>query len=75
MVRSGAILLLAGITVLGGYAFFLMLRAVFSAWSGVPVILQIGVPAIFAGLGLLIAAVVRDRLQERGRERFNGVKH
>jgi len=52
-----------------------MLRAVFSAWSGVPVILQIGVPSIFAGLGLLMAAVVRDRLQERGRERFNGVKH
>ena len=75
MVKFGAVLLLAGITVLGGYAFFLMLRAVFSAWSGVPVILQIGVPAIFAGFGLLIAAVVRDRLQERGRERFNGVKH
>jgi len=75
MVKFGAVLLLAGITVLGGYAFFLMLRAVFSAWSGVPVILQIGVPSIFAGLGLLMAAVVRDRLQEHGRERFNGVKH
>ncbi len=75
MVKVGTALLLVGITVLAGYAFFLILRALFSAWASVPIILQIGVPAVLAGLGLLMAAVVRDRLRERSRERFNGVKH
>lgn len=75
MIRVGAALLLVGIAVLGGYAFFLILRALLSAWASVPIILQIGVPAVLVGLGLLMAAVVRDRLREYRRERFSGVKH
>ncbi len=75
MTRVGAALLLVGIAVLGGYAFFLILRALFSAWASVPIILQIGVPTVLAGFGLLMAAVVRDRLREYRRERFNGVNH
>ena len=75
MVKFGSALLLVGIAVLGGYAFFLILRALFSAWASVPIILQVGVPAVLAGLGLLMAVVVRDRLREHRRESFNGVKH
>ncbi len=64
MVKFGSVLLLAGITALGGYAFYLILRALFRTWTNVPIILQIGVPVVLAGLGLLMAAVVRDRLQD-----------
>ena len=75
MVTLGSALLLIGIAILGGYALYLILRALFSAWASVPIVLQIGVPAVLAGFGLLMAVVVRDRLRENRQDRFNGVKN
>ncbi|MBI4312848.1 MAG: hypothetical protein HY681_13865 [Chloroflexi bacterium] len=62
MVLAGAVLIIAGAAVLGGYFVYAI------AMSREPVLLKLGLAAIPAGILLLLLAVLRDRLKKRRQE-------
>ncbi len=72
MEKVAWVLLAGGAAILIGYALDDMVRGIgdFLGYEGVPVLIRVAVLAILAGLLLLVSVVVRDRIAERKRERF-----
>ena len=73
MVKVGLASLVIGLGVLIVYGASSMLWAVYSE-SDVPLVLKVVTPVIVVGLILLLIGVIRDRLRDRGREKFEEVE-
>ena len=65
----GGVLLSVGCGVLAGYGVYYLSREFFGS-DDVPLALKVAVPAAAAGTVILLAVVVVQRLQSRGREHF-----
>ena len=72
MEKIAWVLLAGGAAILIGYVLDDLVRGIadFLGHEGVPVLIRVAVLAILAGLLLLMGVVVRDRIAERKRERF-----
>ncbi len=72
MEKVAWVLLAGGAAILIGYALDDLVKGLgdFLGYEGVPVLIRVAVLAILAGLLLLMGVVVRDRIAERKRERF-----
>lgn len=73
LVRIGAVLVVGGLAVAGVYWLWLVARAFFRSHE-VPLVLKVALPAIGAGLLLLLAAVVRERVRAARKEHFKEVE-
>ena len=72
MERIAWVLLAGGAAILIGYVLDDLVRGIadFLGHEDVPILIRVATLAILAGLLLLVGVVVRDRLAERKRERF-----
>ena len=73
MANAGIALFLIGLGILIVYGVYSILRAIYSE-SDVPLILKVVTPVIVGGVTLLLIGVIRDRLRDRGREKFEEVE-
>ena len=73
MANAGIALFLIGLGILIVYGVFSILCAIYSE-SDVPLILKVVTPVIVGGVTLLLIGVIRDRLRDRGREKFEEVE-
>ncbi len=72
MEKIAWVLLAGAAAILIGYALDDLVEGLgdFLGYEGVPVLVRVAVLAILAGLLLLVGVVVRDRIAERKRARF-----
>ena len=73
MANAGIALFLIGLGILIVYGVYSILWAIYRE-SDVPLILKVVTPVIVGGVTLLLIAVIRDRLRDRGREKFEEVE-
>ena len=73
MANAGIALFLIGLGILIVYGGYSILWAIYSE-SDVPLILKEVTPVIVGGVTLLLIGVIRDRLRDRGREKFEEVE-
>ena len=73
MANAGIALFLIGLGILIGYGVYSTLWAIYRE-SDVPLILKVVTPVIVGGVTLLLIGVIRDRLHDRGREKFEEVE-
>ena len=73
MANAGIALFLTGLGILIVYGVYSILWAIYSE-SDVPLILKVVTPVIVGGVTLLLIGVIRDRLRDRGREKFEEVE-
>ena len=73
MANTGIALFLIGLGILIVYGVYSILWAMYSE-SDVPLILKVVTPVIVGGVTLLLIGVIRDRLRDRGREKFEEVE-
>jgi len=69
--RLGWVLLLIGVTVVGGYVLLRVATALLTA--ALPLIVRLGALAVAGGLVLLAVSVLRERLFTRKRDRYDDV--
>ena len=74
MVKAGVVLLVLGGGTLAGYVLYLFFLGLYTK-PDAPLIFKVATPVALVGFVLLVAAVIRDRLHARQRERFEGVEH
>lgn len=70
--RVGWVLLAAGALVLGGWAAWQAVAAVWRA-ANTPLLLKFGILAAGAGIAMLLFSVVRERIYTRARTRYKDV--
>ena len=73
MANAGIALFLIGLGILIVYGVYSILWAIYSE-GDVPLILKVVTPVIVGGVTLLLIGVIRDRLRDRGREKFEEVE-
>jgi anti-sigma factor RsiW len=70
--RVGWVLLAAGAVVVGGWAMWQAVAAVWRA-ADTPLLLKFGIYAAGAGIAVLLVSVVRERIYTRARTRYKDV--
>ncbi len=70
--RVGWVLLAAGALVLGGWAAWQAVAAIWRA-ANTPLVLKLGIMAAGAGVAMLLFSVVRERIYTRARTRYKDV--
>ena len=73
MTKIGITLLLAGLGGMVIYGVYSWLWLIYSE-SGIPLILKIVTPLIIIGGGLILIAVIRDRLRDKKQENLKEVE-
>jgi hypothetical protein len=72
--KAGSALLVLGVGAVVGYGFYLALRELYTS-PDVHLVFKVGPPVALVDAVLLVAAAVRDRVKDKGYERFEEVPH